>query len=90
MATTPTLEALRDKAEKSQTAADADKAALLKVAVKEAIRSTEYGHLTAVSKRAGITSQYLRHLVEEAHPGWLAKATEQRQAEKRQRKGKAA
>lgn len=76
------LAALRKKVEKSEEQADKDKAALLKVAVAEAITSDEYGHVTAVARKAGITSQYLRDLVEAEHPGWLAEASRRRKARK--------
>ncbi|MGW2227490.1 hypothetical protein [Streptomyces formicae] len=82
MTTTPTLEELRKKAEKSQATADEHRAALLTAAVADAITSTKFGHLSAVARRAGISSQYLRALVEEDHPGWLAQAAEERAKEK--------
>lgn len=82
MTSTPTLDALRKKAEKSAKTAEDDKAALLDAAVREAIKSTKYGHLSAVARQAGITSQYLRTLVEQAHPGWLDQAAEEREAAK--------
>ncbi|MEH0424766.1 hypothetical protein [Streptomyces sp. B21-083] len=90
MTTTPDLEALRKKADRSAKTAEDDKAALLDAAVKAAITSSKYGHLSAVARDAGITSQYLRDLVEAAHPGWLAKAAEEREAAKAGRKAKAA
>jgi hypothetical protein len=82
MTSTPTLDTLRKRAEKTTKAAEDDKAALLDAAVREAITSTKYGHLSAVARQAGITSQYLRTLVEQAHPGWLDRAAEEREAEK--------
>ncbi|MEU7153855.1 hypothetical protein AB0B15_38445 [Streptomyces sp. NPDC045456] len=82
MTTTSTLDALRKKAEKSAKIAEGDKAALLEAAVEEAIQSTKYGHLSKVARSAGITSQYLRTLVEEAHPGWLDRAAAEREAAK--------
>ncbi|MER7817201.1 hypothetical protein [Streptomyces sp. NPDC096153] len=82
MTTKPTLAALREKSEKSAKKAEADKAELLAAAVAEAITSSKYGHLSAVARDAGIASQYLRDLVEEAHPGWLAKAAKEREEAK--------
>ena len=51
-------------------------------AVEEAIGSHKHGHISEVARRAGITSQYLRLLIEEAHPGWLDDAAEKRRQEK--------
>ncbi|WP_326683060.1 hypothetical protein [Streptomyces sp. NBC_01237] len=81
MTTTP-LAALRAKSEKSEKRAAEDKAALLAAAVAEAITSTRFGHLSAVARESGITSQYLRTLVEAEHPGWLDRAAAQREADK--------
>ncbi|GHH56107.1 hypothetical protein [Streptomyces candidus] len=88
MTTTSDLEALRKKADRSAKTAEDDRAALLDAAVKAAITSSKYGHLSAVAREAGITSQYLRDLVEAAHPGWLAKAAEEREAAKAEHKPK--
>ncbi|MCY0961464.1 hypothetical protein [Streptomyces sp. H27-H5] len=85
MTNTPTLAALRAAAEKSAKKAEEDRGALIAAAVAEAVTSTKYGHLSAVAREAGIVSQYLRELVEEAHPGWLARAAEEREAEKASR-----
>ncbi|WP_069874793.1 hypothetical protein [Streptomyces malaysiensis] len=90
MTTTSRLAKLREKSEASEKQAEKDKAALLAAAVEEARKSTKFGHLTAVAKDAGITAQYLRDLVEKRHPGWLAWAAEQREAEKAARGKKAA
>ncbi|MFD9819105.1 hypothetical protein [Streptomyces violascens] len=88
MTSTSNLDTLRRKAEKSAKTAEDDKAALLDAAVKAAVTSSKYGHLSAVAREAGITSQYLRDLVEQAHPGWLAQAAEEREADKAQRASK--
>ncbi|MDJ0345528.1 hypothetical protein QMK19_33830 [Streptomyces sp. H10-C2] len=82
--TTTSLDALRRKAEKSAKTSEEDKAALLDAAVEAAVTSTRYGHLSAVAREAGITSQYLRTLVEEAHPGWLAQAAANREKNKQE------
>ncbi|MFI7142886.1 hypothetical protein ACIBQ5_35845 [Streptomyces massasporeus] len=82
MTTTSPLAKLREKSEASERQAEKDKAALLAAAVKEAMKSTKYGHLSAVAKEAGIASQYLRDLIEKEHPGWLAQAAEERKAAK--------
>jgi len=82
MTTTSPLAKLREQSEKSERKAREDKAALLEAAVAEAIKSTKYGHVSAVAKEAGIASQYLRDLIEEKHPGWLAKAAQEREAAK--------
>ncbi|MFE4496069.1 hypothetical protein ACFRKD_26810 [Streptomyces niveus] len=79
---TPTLETLRAASEASAEQADKDRTALLEAAVTAAMESTTYGHLTAVARRAGITHQYLRDLVDQARPGWLEWAAEQREAAK--------
>ncbi|MEU4986650.1 MULTISPECIES: hypothetical protein [unclassified Streptomyces] len=82
MTTTPRLAKLREKSEASEAQAEKDKRALLAAAVEEAMKSTAYGHLSAVAKEAGIASQYLRTLIETEHPGWLARAAEERKAAK--------
>ncbi|MEW1551474.1 hypothetical protein [Streptomyces tsukubensis] len=82
MTTSSTLDDLRRKADRSAKAAETDRAALLTAAVTEAVQSSKYGHLSAVAKRAGITSQYLRDLVEAEHPGWLAEAAKERELAK--------
>ncbi|MEU1674798.1 hypothetical protein ABZ752_22625 [Streptomyces roseifaciens] len=79
---TANLDALRRTADKSAKKAQDDRDALLTAAVAEAVTSDAYGHLSAVAKRAGITSQYLRTLVEEEHPGWLTEAAAKRAARK--------
>lgn len=79
----PTLAELRKKSEASEAKAKQDKAALLEAAVKEAMTSTAYGHVSAVARQAGIASQYLRTLIEEKEPGWLDRAAEEREAAKR-------
>ncbi|MGW5852005.1 hypothetical protein ACWFQ8_29345 [Streptomyces sp. NPDC055254] len=86
--TTDTLDALRKKAERSKEQAEKDNAALLAEAVAQAITSDEYGHLSAVARKAGIAAQYLRDLVEKEHPGWLAEAARNRKARKDATKGK--
>ncbi|MYT25983.1 hypothetical protein GTW69_37910 [Streptomyces sp. SID7760] len=80
--TTDTLAALRKRAERSKEQAEKDNTALLAEAVKQAITSDEYGHLSAVAREAGIAAQYLRDLVEKEHPGWLAEAARNRKARK--------
>jgi hypothetical protein len=80
--TTPTLAALRSKAEKSAAQAEKDRAELTAAAIAEAVSSDAYGHLSAVAKEAGIDRQVLRELVEKAYPGWLAKAAAARKARK--------
>ncbi|MEU2395056.1 hypothetical protein [Streptomyces sp. NPDC007369] len=82
MTTTDKLAELRKRTEKLESAAAEAKAELIKAAVDEAVTSTVYGHVSAVAKRAGISSQYLRELVEENHPGWLAEAAAERKASK--------
>ncbi|MGC5401892.1 hypothetical protein ACPXCP_39900 [Streptomyces sp. DT20] len=84
---TTDLEALRVRSEKSEKKAAEDKAALLDAAVAEAITSTRYGHLSAVARKAGITSQYLRILVEAERPGFLDEAAAQRDAAKAAKAG---
>jgi len=81
---------LREASEASEEQAKKDKAALLSAAVKEAMTSTEYGHLSAVAREAGIAAQYLRTLIENRHPGWLDQAAEEREAAKAQRESKRA
>ncbi|MGW5336225.1 hypothetical protein [Streptomyces bauhiniae] len=76
------LAKLRKAAEASEDQARKDKTALLEEAVKQAMSSTAYGHVTAVARQANITSQYLRVLIEEKEPGWLDRAAEQRDAVK--------
>ncbi|MFD0270905.1 hypothetical protein ACFVGY_30720 [Streptomyces sp. NPDC127106] len=80
--TTDILDTLRKKAERSKEQAEKDNAALLAEAVAQAITSDEYGHLSAVARKAGIAAQYLRDLVEKQHPGWLAEAADNRKARK--------
>ncbi|MFD9152193.1 hypothetical protein ACFWDF_34155 [Streptomyces diastaticus] len=84
MADTPkkTIEELREAAEKSEAKAREDKTALLNAAVEAAMTSTAYGHVSAVAHEAGIANQYLRTLIETAHPGWLEQAAEERRAAK--------
>ncbi|MEU4932067.1 hypothetical protein AB0G54_37130 [Streptomyces yokosukanensis] len=77
-----TLAELRKASEKAEEAARTAKAALLERAVKDAMASTKYGHLSAVAREAGIASQYLRDLIEKDHPGWLDQAAEEREAAK--------
>lgn len=90
MTNTPksTLAKLREKSEASEAQAKKDKAALLEAAVKEAMSSTAYGHVSAVAREAGIASQYLRTLIEDKEPGWLDRAAEEREAAKAQRASK--
>ncbi|TLQ38839.1 hypothetical protein [Streptomyces marianii] len=82
MTTESRIAKLRAKAEASEAQAKKDKEALLDAAVEEAVKSTAWGHLSSVAKDAGIVSQYLRTLIENKHPGWLAKAAEEREAAK--------
>ncbi|EST17942.1 MULTISPECIES: hypothetical protein [Streptomyces] len=77
-----TIKELREASEASEAQAKKDKAALLDAAVKEAMTSTAYGHLSAVAREAGIAAQYLRTLIENQHPGWLDQAAEERDAAK--------
>lgn len=79
---------LREASEASEAQAKKDKAALLDAAVKEAMASTAYGHLSAVAREAGIAAQYLRTLIENQHPGWLDRAAEEREEAKAQRESK--
>ncbi|MFI1568212.1 hypothetical protein ACH4ZX_35220 [Streptomyces sp. NPDC020490] len=79
---TRTLAELRAASEAAEEAARKAKAPLLERAVKEAMASTKYGHLSAVAREAGIASQYLRDLIEKEHPGWLDQAAEEREAAK--------
>lgn len=76
---------LRQASEASEAQAKKDKTALLEAAVAEAMKSTVYGHISAVAREAGIASQYLRTLVEDKDPGWLDRAAEEREAVKAQR-----
>ncbi|MCY1649242.1 hypothetical protein OVA19_00195 [Streptomyces sp. SL203] len=80
--TTPTLADLREQAERDAKQAEESKAKLLEAAVEAAVTSTAYGHVTNVAREANITAQYLRELVERAHPGWLAKAAKKRDTDK--------
>jgi hypothetical protein len=81
-----TLEELRQKADESEAQAARDKAALLDAAVAEAITTPEkYGHVSEVATRAGISSQYLRKLVDQRHPGVLDEASAKRKAAKAKR-----
>ncbi|MDO0939282.1 hypothetical protein QQY66_49150 [Streptomyces sp. DG2A-72] len=77
-----TLAELRQASEAAEDAARKAKAALLERAVKDAMASTKYGHLSAVAREADIASQYLRDLIEKDHPGWLDRAAEERKAAK--------
>ncbi|MCT9093866.1 hypothetical protein N4G70_34175 [Streptomyces sp. ASQP_92] len=77
-----TIKELREASEASEAQAKKDKTALLDAAVKEAMTSTAYGHLSAVAREAGIAAQYLRTLIEEKQPGWLDQAAEEREAAK--------
>ncbi|MFE0654223.1 hypothetical protein ACFVZH_37335 [Streptomyces sp. NPDC059534] len=79
---TESLDDLRKKVEKLEEDAARFKARLLVAAVAEAVTSDKYGHVSAVARRAGITGQYLRDLVEKQHPGWLAEAARNREARK--------
>ncbi|MFK0296898.1 hypothetical protein ACIQU6_41395 [Streptomyces sp. NPDC090442] len=88
--TTKRIAALRETAEDYETKAKKAKTALLNAAIKEAMTSVAYGHLSAVAREAGIASQYLRTLIEDQHPGWLAQAAEEREAAKAARKGPSA
>ncbi|MGN9821888.1 hypothetical protein ACTMUQ_42250 [Streptomyces sp. SD11] len=83
-----TIKELREASEASEAQAKKDKAALLDAAVKEAMTSTAYGHLSAVAREAGIAAQYLRTLIETQHPGWLDQAAEEREAAKAERASK--
>ncbi|MFB7012331.1 MULTISPECIES: hypothetical protein [unclassified Streptomyces] len=80
-----TIKQLREASEASEAKAKEDKTALLDAAVKEAMTSTAYGHLSAVAREAGIAAQYLRTLIENQHPGWLDQAAEEREAAKAER-----
>ncbi|NGN63168.1 hypothetical protein G5C51_04500 [Streptomyces sp. A7024] len=80
--TTTDLATLREKAAKAADLAEQAKEALLDAAVAEAMKSDEHGHLSAVAREAGITSQYLRLLIEDLHPGWLEQAAANRKARK--------
>lgn len=77
-----TIKELREASEQSEAQAKKDKAALLDAAVKAAMSSTAWGHLSAVAREAGIASQYLRTLIEDKEPGWLDRAAEEREAAK--------
>ncbi|WP_137235492.1 hypothetical protein [Streptomyces sp. BPSDS2] len=81
-----TIKELREASEESESQAKKDKAALLEAAVKEAMSSTAWGHLSAVAREAGIASQYLRTLIEDKEPGWLDRAAEEREAAKPKRR----
>ncbi|MEU9057116.1 hypothetical protein AB0D37_43260 [Streptomyces sp. NPDC048384] len=83
-----TLAELRQASEKAEEAAKKAKAALLDRAVRAAMSSTKYGHLSAVAREAGIVAQYLRDLIEDRHPGWLDEAAAEREAAKAQRASK--
>lgn len=83
-----TIKELREASEASEAQAKKDKAALLDAAVKAAMSSTAYGHLSAVAREAGIAAQYLRTLIENQHPGWLDRAAEEREAVKAERTSK--
>ncbi|MFI5867721.1 hypothetical protein [Streptomyces sp. NPDC051546] len=78
----PTLDELRTAAEETAGKAEAAKAALVDAAVTAAMSSIQYGHLSKVARDAGLDRQVLRDIVNARHPGWLAKAAEQREAEK--------
>ncbi|MFF6852781.1 hypothetical protein [Streptomyces antimycoticus] len=86
--TTSPLKELASQVEHHESEAARLKAELFKAAVAETVKSWKYGHLSAVARDAGIVSQYLRDLVEEAHPGWLAWAAEQRANEKAEKAAK--
>ncbi|WP_331720082.1 hypothetical protein OG762_51540 (plasmid) [Streptomyces sp. NBC_01136] len=77
-----TLAELRKESETAEDTAKTAKAALLDRAVKDAMSSTKYGHLSAVAREAGITAQYLRDVINARHPGWLDQAAEEREAAK--------
>ncbi|MBK6017602.1 hypothetical protein [Streptomyces sp. MBT53] len=80
--TEKTLAELREASETVEEAARKAKAALLARAVKDAMASTKYGHLSGVAREAGIAPQYLRDIIEKEHPGWLDQAAEEREAAK--------
>ncbi|MEU9279475.1 hypothetical protein [Streptomyces sp. NPDC048341] len=79
---TKTLKELRETSEAAEETARVAKSALLERAVKDAMKSTKYGHLSGVAREAGIAAQYLRDLIEKEHPGWLDQAAEEREAAK--------
>ncbi|MEU2134604.1 hypothetical protein [Streptomyces sp. NPDC018352] len=82
----PDFATLRKRVEKAEKIADGCRSELYEAAVAEAMKSTQYGHVSAVARESGINVQHLRDLIDKAHPGWLAKASEERQAAKSKRK----
>ncbi|MDK0524826.1 hypothetical protein [Streptomyces sp. ML-6] len=82
----PDFAALRKRVEKAEKTAAGYRAEWYEAAIAEAMTSTEYGHVSAVAREAGINVQHLRDLIGKAHPGWLARASEERQAAKPKRK----
>ena len=88
--TTKSLAELRSEIDYHEKEAARLKDELHKAAVAETVKSWKYGHLSAVAREAGIVSQYLRDLVEEAKPGWLAWAAEQRAKEKAEKEARKA
>lgn len=77
---------LRKRVERAEKVADGYRAEWYEAAITEAMTSTEYGHVSAVAREAGINVQHLRDLINKAHPGWLAQASEEREAAKSKRK----
>ncbi|MGW2599545.1 hypothetical protein [Streptomyces klenkii] len=77
-----TLAELRTTAEETAAKAEEAQKALTDAAVAAAMSSTRYGHLSKMAREAGIHPQVLREVIESRHPGWLAKAAEQREKEK--------
>jgi hypothetical protein len=73
---------LRELSEEAENRHKTIKSALLNAAIKEAMASVRFGHLSKVAREAGISSQYLRDLIEDQHPGWLDRAAEEREKEK--------
>lgn len=82
----PDFAALRKRVEKAEKVADGYRTELYEAAVTEAMKSTVYGHVSAVARESGINVQHLRDLINKVDPGWLAKASEERQAAKSKRK----
>ncbi|WNI34445.1 hypothetical protein [Streptomyces sp. ITFR-6] len=82
----PDFTELRKRVDKAEKAANDCKAQLYEAAITAAMTSTKYGHVSAVAREAGMNVQHLRDLINKAHPGWLAQASEEREASKSRRK----